>query len=192
MLGLCSFTATTPSSSFSATVCDCARGRVSNNSKEKTHFYSSSHTLTLSNEQIVVEQIECVEKSEFTVNFHDLLELPVKLEVSHCEMPFDATKLDGKFTVAFDSRLLKCKRIVLRHWLESDRMRPFGMKGTRLLSDIFSDTHLTLQQKKKVWILEADGEILWVLGLRASHAFQVTDSSAGYIVLSVNNHSMLN
>ena len=75
---------------------------------------------------------------------------------------------------------------MLRHWREGDRMRPFGMKGTRLLSDIFSDAHFTLQQKRRQWILEADGEILWILGLRASNHYRVSNSSRSYLILQYN------
>ena len=58
------------------------------------------------------------------------------------------------------------------------------MKGqSRLVSDIFSDAHLTLNQKKRTWLLEADGVVVWILGMRASQDYNVTDNSESYILL---------
>ncbi|MBO7608660.1 MAG: tRNA lysidine(34) synthetase TilS [Muribaculaceae bacterium] len=158
----------------------------------KAHFYASTNAVTLTCENIVIEKVDNVEKIDYKVDFSSHSNLPVKLEVLRREMPLDLGELDGKFTVAFDESLLNCERIVLRHWREGDRMKPFGMKGTRLLSDIFSDVHLTLQQKRRLWLLEADGEILWILGMRAAEAYRVTASSKGYVEMRVDDHSMWN
>lgn len=67
------------------------------------------------------------------------------------------------------------ERPVLRRWREGDRMNPFGMKGSRLLSDLFSDARLALPEKRRLWLLEVGDRILWVPGLRASRHFPVTD-----------------
>ena len=50
----------------------------------------------------------------------------------------------------------------MRRWREGDRIEPFGMKGSRLVSDIFSDAKLSLDDKRKVWLLTRDDIILWV------------------------------
>lgn len=94
--------------------------------------------------------------------------------------------VDGKNRVALDHAVLGCKRVVLRHWRKGDRMRPYGMRGTKLISDLFVDLKLSPSQKKAIWLLEADGKILWVLGHRAAHEFVVQPGSTGYVVLSFN------
>ncbi|MCM1021830.1 MAG: tRNA lysidine(34) synthetase TilS [Muribaculum sp.] len=60
------------------------------------------------------------------------------------------------------------KTFVFRRWQPADRMKPFGMKGSRLLSDIFSDAHLSMLQKRSIWVVECGGEIVWVPALRTS------------------------
>lgn len=152
-------------------------------SAQKRHFYTSTSAVTLTSEEIVIEKIESCDNAEYLVQFEGVSELPVKLEVKECEMPFDASGIDGKSVVAFDSSLLACKRVVLRHWREGDRIRPFGMNGTRLVSDIFTDAHFTLEEKKRQWLLEADGKILWILGLRASAEYCVQPTSSAYLTL---------
>lgn len=71
----------------------------------------------------------------------------------------------------------------LRHWHKGDVLEPFGMKGSRKVSDIFTDAHLGLEAKKKVWLLLRDGKLLWVLGHRSSRHYPVTPSTREYLRL---------
>ncbi len=77
----------------------------------------------------------------------------------------DATALDGK--PIWETR----------RWQEGDRIQPFGMKGSRLLSDIFIDAHLSLKEKQDQWVLTRNGTILWVVGHRASSHYPITTST---------------
>lgn len=54
-----------------------------------------------------------------------------------------------------------------------DRIAPFGMKGSRLLSDIYRDAHLSLADKQRARVLAAGDTILWAAGLRSSRHFTV-------------------
>ena len=68
-------------------------------------------------------------------------------------------------------------RVVLRRWREGDRLAPYGMSGTKKLSDIFSDAKMSLVEKSQAWILERNGIILWVVGVRASRHFKVNEKT---------------
>ena len=62
----------------------------------------------------------------------------------------------------------------LRPWRHGDRIKPFGMGGrSRLVSDLASDAHLSLNAKRKLMVLTLNGEVLWVPGLRTSLHFPV-------------------
>ena len=82
-------------------------------------------------------------------------------------------------------RLRGCKQIILRHPEIGDRLQPWGMKGSRLLSDIFSDLHYSIPERQRAWILEADGMILWLIGIRASRHFPVTSETKSILRLSL-------
>lgn len=56
----------------------------------------------------------------------------------------------------------------LRAWQIGDRMQPFGMKGTKLVSDILIDKKVPPHSKAEQLVLIANGEILAVLGLKTS------------------------
>lgn len=68
-------------------------------------------------------------------------------------------------------------RLTVRHWRQGDRFRPFGMKGTKKLSDYFNDRKFSLLQKLSTPIVEMQGRIVWIAGERAADDFRVTPSS---------------
>lgn len=77
----------------------------------------------------------------------------------------------------------------LRHPATGDRIKPFGMKGSRLLSDVFSDAKLSEIEKRMQWVLTREDEILWVIGHKASRNFPVLESTEKVIRLSFNKDS---
>ena len=150
------------------------------------YFYSDTHYMRINRGNIIIKPLSDAGNERYEVDFQRPESLPVALEVHiTSNSPFDASMVNGTDTVAFDSSLLQCKDVVLRRWKDGDCMIPFGMHGRKLLSDLFTDYKLDKEQKKNVWILEADGEIVWVLGLRAANAYKVQPGSTDYILLSV-------
>lgn len=72
---------------------------------------------------------------------------------------------------------------MLRHWIKGDRIRPYGMKGSRLVSDIFTGAKYSARDKRRAWILTCDGEPVWIVGLRASRLFEVTPLTRRFLKL---------
>lgn len=62
----------------------------------------------------------------------------------------------------------------LRPWRHGDRIEPYGMRGSRLVSDLLTDAKVGLDAKAKIRVLTRDGLVVWVPGLRASRHFPVT------------------
>lgn len=81
--------------------------------------------------------------------------------------------------IYFDAdRIGGARPFTLRSPRRGDRIAPFGMKGTRLLSDIFTDMHLPRAEREAVRVLsDGAGRILWVVGIRASRHYAVTPDS---------------
>ncbi len=68
-------------------------------------------------------------------------------------------------------------------WREGDRFTPFGMKGSKKVSDFFNDNKFSLYQKKSTWLLCSASGILWIAGYRASSLFKVGKSTEKIVVL---------
>ncbi len=84
---------------------------------------------------------------------------------------FDASILDGD------------PQFELRTMRPGDRLSPFGMKGTKKVSDIFNDAHISLVEKSRPKILTRNGEIIWVVGVRHSRLFRVGPSTQYFITV---------
>ena len=100
--------------------------------------------------------------------------------------PADFKPVRDNSTAYFDAdKLAACGRIVLRHPRTGDRLKPYGMKGSRLLSDIFNDMHATYRARREAIVVDADGSILWLAGVRASRVATVTATTTRILRLKV-------
>ena len=74
----------------------------------------------------------------------------------------------------------------VRPWRNADRLAPYGMnRGTRLVSDILAEAHIPLPKRRCRLVVERDGVILWVVGLRASRHFPVTDATTSVLAIKM-------
>ena len=151
------------------------------------HFVSQSHKAMINRNTIEVIPIAENDDKVYVISLDEhVIEKPVRIEVDRINnTPFLPTMVDGKNKVAFDNELLDCSQVVLRHWREGDRFKPFGMHGTKLVSDLFTDLKLSEKEKHDAWLLDADGQIVWVLGYRASQHYAVKSQSLSYLLLSI-------
>ena len=67
--------------------------------------------------------------------------------------------------------------LTVRFAREGDRFAPFGMTGSRLVSDYLTDLHLSLFDKERQLLLFSGDEIAWVVGRRPSATFAVSPST---------------
>lgn len=143
-------------------------------------FFSSSHRLIKDREKLVVTKLSDHHEESCTINEDDKSVLGGTLAMS--VVAYDGAKPRLSRNEAWFDRDGLVFPLQLRRWREGDRFRPFGMKGTRLVSDLFSDLKLSLDEKERAWILcNGDGTIIWVVGYRASH-YAVVGKSTSQIV----------
>ena len=65
-------------------------------------------------------------------------------------------------------------KFILRRWQPGDRFIPFGMKGSKKVSDFLSEQKLSSYSKKDQMILTNDNRIVWIIGLRLDNRFRIT------------------
>lgn len=124
------------------------------------------------------------EDEEVEISLASGISHPVEISVSH-HGSVDWFRPEASPSVLYmDAAALEGDaRWTLRHWRRGDRIQPFGMKGTRLVSDLFSDAKMTPAQKRAVWLLTRNDCIMWVAGVRTSAHYNVGRRSKGYVEL---------
>ena len=148
-------------------------------------FVADEYRLVVNRQSLDIEEINDQADVVIPVDLVTGLQSPIRMTVTRGDTPFSQLMCDGKLKVAFNSKLLNARNILLRHWRKGDRIKPFGMNGSKLVSDLFSDFKLDHADRQKAWLLEADGEIIWVVGYRASALYPVSRESQDYLLLSL-------
>ncbi len=110
---------------------------------------------------------------------------PVHISITEHDISEFKPRRDPK--VAYlDAEILSGNHtFTIRGWRRGDRLQPYGMESTRLVSDIMSDARLTAGEKRDVRILTCDGKLLWAVGLRTSAHYTVTPRTRKYLRLEL-------
>ncbi len=65
----------------------------------------------------------------------------------------------------------------LRPWRAGDRMRPIGLDGSKLVSDLLIDAKIPLERKASTYVLVSDERIIWLCGSRIAEGVQAQAGS---------------
>ena len=76
--------------------------------------------------------------------------------------------------------------LIVRRPQEGDRMHPFGMKGSKLLSDLYTDLKINRIERDKQWLLCQENDVLWAVGLRTSEKCRLQGNEKEVLVISYN------
>lgn len=113
-----------------------------------------------------------------TLLFSDLFEITI-----HNGNVIESRLIQDCNTACFDANSIDLRLLDFRYWQNGDKIKPFGMTGSKKVSDIFSDSKISLDLKNHIPLLTYRGEILWVAGLRASRLYSVTNQTKSYIAI---------
>lgn len=125
-------------------------------------------------------------ENEIDVVLNDDIEYPILIQITHHDVKDFSPERDNK-VIYIDEKVLKENhRWKLRHWRKGDRIKPYGMTGSKLVSDVFAEAKLSSKRKKEIWLLTCDDEIVWIVGLRSSRIYNINPSTKNYIRLKAN------
>jgi len=126
-----------------------------------------------------------IEKKHLIILANEDLELVPQFEVELKRKEDVKSLHTSPDTIIIDAALVRQDALQVRKWAEGDRFRPFGMKGSKKLSDFFIDSKFTAAQKAMTWLLVHDEDIVWVMGHRMDDRFKVTGRTKEVLKISL-------
>jgi tRNA(Ile)-lysidine synthase len=113
----------------------------------------------------------------------DLPAFSLRLTTELLESKTDRVAVNDRWTALLDADRTGVD-LSVRTWEPGDRFVPLGMRGRKKLQDFFVDVKVPRQERPRVPLVVAAGQIAWVVGFRVDDRFKVTDSTRRMLRLS--------
>lgn len=159
--------------------CKSDKNSIGNEFRTRTHilYIDRKDILITKNEEGVVFQIEI----ELNINW---------VQTPFCELEIDIKPNEGilslqkkKEIAELDFDKLKFP-LIIRNWQPGDSFIPFGMKGSKKISDYLIDNKVSLAEKKKTLVLLSGNEIVWLVGHTISNKYKIAPETKKIMVVT--------
>lgn len=116
-----------------------------------------------------------------TYVYDDSLRISVRLQtIDNC-----FTIPVGKTSISLDSNKIYFP-LTIRSCQHGDRFIPFGMKGSKLVSDYLTDIKKPMIEKRRqLVVVNGNGDILWLVGERPDNRYRITDKTEKALIFSI-------
>ncbi len=157
------------------------------NSESGKYIQSTSHRILKNRNWLIIAPNASAEAGTI---FIEEKEKQVEYREGKLSLEFLPTQ-DTKLKTQNDIAQLNASEIkfplLLRKWKQGDYFYPLGMQKKKKLSRFFIDQKLSLIQKEKIWVIEMDKKIIWVLGLRIDDRFKITGSTKNILQITLHH-----
>ncbi len=170
---------------FNRDVTDAICEVVQNNNTGKL-FYSSDYQLLIDREFLLLKKAgpKSEDDTYYIRYVGDNINTPISLKLEIAENIGLLQISKNPFIAYFDLEKLSFPLIV-RKWKVGDRFIPFGMEGSKLVSDFLIDQKIDLFEKENVYVMESAGKIIWLIGYRSSDEFKITEKTETVLVVKL-------
>jgi tRNA(Ile)-lysidine synthase len=146
-----------------------------------TKEHSSGKKIISANYELNLERDRCLVSPRKQNGEKQSISVSIRKKVYAAPFPFTLNLISGSMPGKIPSHAsIACLDhgklvfpLVLRPWKKGDRFQPLGMKGRKLLSDYFTDQKVSVAKKEEAWVLESEGQIVWLVGYRIDERYKV-------------------
>ena len=137
--------------------------------------YSSTHRIVKNRNWLIIaslqhkeSQLIVIENANSTMDFENG-QLTLKILK-------DATADSSPNIAYLDAKQIQFP-LILRKWKTGDYFYPLGMKKKKKISRFLIDQKISKTGKEKVWVIEMNKKIIWVVGLRIDERFKISPAT---------------
>lgn len=152
-------------------------------SESGKYIQSPTHRIVKNRKWLIISPIKTIEASHILIeNNKGIIEF-AEGRISIKETAESAFSIsNSQLTAQLDFAKITFP-LMLRRWKQGDYFYPLGMQKKKKVSRFFIDQKLSLTQKEKVWVVEMDKKIVWVVGLRIDDRFKITGSTRNILTI---------
>ncbi|MDE3184674.1 MAG: tRNA lysidine(34) synthetase TilS [Bacteroidota bacterium] len=155
------------------------------NSESGKYISSATHKIIRNRNWLIIAPINTLKAGHVLINKTDkkidfelgtlLIKkgdfIPSKIPSSHFMAVLDAK--DIKFP------------LLLRKWKQGDYFYPLGMQKKKKLSKFFIDQKMSVTDKEKIWVIESNRRIIWVIGERIDDRFKINGKTENVLFIEL-------
>lgn len=150
-------------------------------------FYSAEYRIIKDRNTLILERSDKESENSSFIIYEEStsVDKPVSLTIEHL-------KSESLSEIEKNSRIIYIDKdkisfpLTIRRWKNGDRFTPFGMNGSKKVSDFFTDQKYSLTDKENAWLLCSDNKIVWIIGKRADNRFRITDKTTEIVKITLN------
>ncbi len=134
-------------------------------------FTSGTHILIKDREYLIISEIKKINPLYIVIeHLSDLDNYGYSVEL--LDYKKDLQFLRDPNTIYVDKNKLHFP-LTLRNWQEGDYFYPYGMKGKKKVSDLFTNEKISIPHKHRIPLLCMEDEIVWIVGYKADRRFAI-------------------
>ncbi len=124
------------------------------------------------------------EENGYSLLRDELQPIPT-IEIADVDTLPDSFDLD---VIYLDRNKIKGE-LKLRYWREGDRISPVGLNGSKLVSDILTDRHVSNKDRSNQLVLCDDEHIHWVVGHKIGRKALATNQTSEKLKITIDRKS---
>ena len=146
------------------------------------YVQSSSHRIIKNRNWLIIAPLEIVNPGLLVIEQEGSLTLGNgTLELSRRSATNTGLDLGNQVAI-LDASIIRFP-LLARKWKTGDYFYPLGMKKKKKIARFLIDQKLSKTDKEKVYVIEMDKKIIWLLGHRIDDRFKVTDATRELMIL---------
>ena len=149
-------------------------------------FKSATHLLVKDRDTFTVQPL-AISNESITVDIEPgtTVNLPDGRTLKISTAPAGTPIAKSPDIATFDMSLFQGGTLTIRPWTAGDRFIPFGMRGSKLVSDFLTDIKVDSASRQGQLVASFNNDIIWVLGLRTDNRYRVTEQTSVQLVLTL-------
>jgi len=149
-------------------------------------FKSPTHILVKDRRTFIVQPLT-LSPEPLTINIKpgSSLTLPDGRTLRITTVPAGTPVSQNPHVATFDMSLFNEGTLTIRPWAAGDRFIPFGMRGSKLVSDFLTDIKINSSERHNQLVATFNNNIVWVLGHRTDNRYRVTEQTAKQLILTL-------